>query len=115
MSWSWRASPAPFVLMELSRGHCTRLTGEAKAVEVRLFREKERSHLATKAAKTEKSEKDLEGLVRQLLLALGEDPSREGLQRTPARVAKSLAFLTQGCDSHLPELLNDAIFEEAVD
>lgn len=91
------------------------MTGEAKAVEVRLFREKERSHLAPKVMKTEKSEKDLEAIVRQLLVALGEDPSREGLQRTPSRVAKSLAFLTQGCDSHISELLNDAIFEEAVD
>lgn len=35
-------------------------------------------------------------LVRKLLVELGEDPSREGLVRTPERVARSYAFLTRG-------------------
>jgi GTP cyclohydrolase I len=64
---------------------------------------------------TTKAEKDLEGLIKKLLVGLGEDPEREGLKRTPARVAKSLQFLTQGCDNDLSVLLNDAVFEEAVD
>jgi GTP cyclohydrolase I len=58
---------------------------------------------------------EIEGLMRRLLVALGEDPQREGLLKTPARVAESLRFLTQGCDHTLEELLNDAVFEEQVD
>ena len=48
--------------------------------------------------------------VRGILEALGEDPSREGLVRTPARVEKSLAFLTQGYDHDATEVVNEALF-----
>ena len=50
-------------------------------------------------------------LVRELLVALGEDPSREGLRRTPARVADSLAFLTSGYGVNPKTVVNRAIFE----
>ena len=43
----------------------------------------------------------IEPLVRQLLVELGEDPEREGLVKTPERVAKALAFLTSGYRSDL--------------
>lgn len=56
-------------------------------------------------------DKHLEDLVRQQLLALGEDPAREGLIRTPARVARSLRYLTSGYDQDLDALLNNAIFQ----
>ena len=49
-------------------------------------------------------------LIRQLLAELGEDPTREGLVRTPTRVAKSLAFLTSGYRANIDEVLNDALF-----
>ena len=49
-------------------------------------------------------------LIRQLLLELGEDPTREGLVRTPKRVEKSLAFLTSGYRANIDEVLNDALF-----
>ena len=42
----------------------------------------------------EPDEKKIASLVRQLLVELGEDPGRDGLLKTPARVAKSLTFLT---------------------
>jgi GTP cyclohydrolase I len=55
------------------------------------------------------------GLVAALLKELGEDPGRHGLARTPARVARSLRFLTQGYDQDPLAILNDAVFEESYD
>src|SRR5262245_25038672 len=52
----------------------------------------------------------MEDLIRQLLAELGEDPAREGLLRTPHRVARSLAFLTSGYAANIDEVLNDALF-----
>jgi GTP cyclohydrolase I len=57
----------------------------------------------------------VEELLRQLLIELGEDPSREGLQLTPSRVRKSLAFLTGGYAQQPQEVLGTAIFEEHYD
>ena len=53
-----------------------------------------------------------EEIVAQLLASVGEDPAREGLQRTPQRVAKAWEFLTRGYGLDLHEVLNDAVFEE---
>jgi len=52
----------------------------------------------------------MQDLIRKLLTELGEDPSREGLLRTPQRVEKALAFLTSGYDANIDEVLNDALF-----
>ncbi len=54
-------------------------------------------------------------LVRELLLRLGEDPEREGLRRTPERVAKALAYLTSGYQADLARLLHGALFAVAYD
>jgi GTP cyclohydrolase I len=54
----------------------------------------------------------IESLVRQLLLELGEDPAREGLVKTPERVAKALAFLTHGYRTDLDEVINQALFTQ---
>ena len=48
--------------------------------------------------------------VRAILAGIGEDPDREGLQRTPERVEKSLKFLTQGYAQDVKTLLNNALF-----
>jgi len=48
--------------------------------------------------------------VTQLLSLLGEDPSREGLRRTPARVERSLQFLTEGYRQDAGRLLNGALY-----
>ncbi len=50
-------------------------------------------------------------LVRELLTELGEDPDREGLKKTPARVAKTWEFLTRGYSMNRDQVINQAIFE----
>jgi len=52
----------------------------------------------------------LEGAVREILTAIGEDPDREGLQATPRRVAKSWQFLTRGYTQKVDEVINNAYF-----
>jgi GTP cyclohydrolase I len=54
----------------------------------------------------------IEGLVRQLLIELGEDANREGLLKTPERVAKALAFLTQGYRVDVGSVINQALFTQ---
>ena len=56
------------------------------------------------------NEKRIAALVRDLLVELGEDPAREGLVKTPQRVAKSLAFLTRGYRQSLRAVVNGAKF-----
>lgn len=50
-------------------------------------------------------------LVRQLLQELGEDPNREGLLKTPERVARAYQFLTSGYREDLDTIINDAVFQ----
>jgi GTP cyclohydrolase I len=52
----------------------------------------------------------MQDLVRELLAKLGEDPDREGLLNTPARVAKALTFLTSGYGANIDDVLNNALF-----
>lgn len=54
----------------------------------------------------------LASLVRSLLAEVGEDPEREGLGRTPTRVARSLRYLLSGYGTRLDTLVNGAIFQE---
>ncbi len=54
----------------------------------------------------------IEGLVRELLAEIGEDPQREGLVKTPQRVAAALAFLTSGSRADATKLINGAIFTQ---
>jgi GTP cyclohydrolase I len=53
----------------------------------------------------------MEGAVRQILEAIGEDPERQGLQRTPLRVAKAYAELTSGYGVDAEALVNQAVFD----
>ena len=58
---------------------------------------------------------DLQDAARELLIAIGEDPSREGLAETPRRVAESLQFLTEGYGVDPRSVVEDALFEHAGD
>ncbi len=53
--------------------------------------------------------------VREILAALGEDPKRQGLLRTPDRVEKALQFLTSGYRADVQKLLNNAFYEVKYD
>lgn len=55
---------------------------------------------------------EYEALVAQMLTMLGEEPSRDGLQRTPLRVAKAMDFLTSGYRTTIDEVVNNALFED---
>ena len=57
----------------------------------------------------------IEPIVAQLLKELGEEPGRDGLARTPARVARSLRFLTSGYQQDPVAILNDALFSVSYD
>ena len=52
----------------------------------------------------------MQELIEQLLVELGEDPSREGLLNTPKRVEKALRFLTSGYEADIDKVLNGALF-----
>ena len=57
----------------------------------------------------------IEGLIASLLKELGEDPGRDGLQRTPGRVARAFRTFTEGYSTDPIAVLNDAVFEESYD
>jgi GTP cyclohydrolase I len=64
---------------------------------------------------TEVQESEFEALVRRQLELLGEDPDREGLRRTPERVARSLSWLTRGYRQDAMSAVGDGVFAEEHD
>jgi GTP cyclohydrolase I len=67
------------------------------------------------AAKQKKSNVSLEQSISQILGLIGENPKREGLLRTPHRVARALEFMTKGYQQDVNKILNGAIFKEKYD
>ncbi len=62
----------------------------------------------------EKTTSELMKNYRSAIELLGEDPDREGLQKTPERIAKAMQFFTQGYNIDATEILNSAKFHEVV-
>ncbi len=57
----------------------------------------------------------MEDLIHELILRLGENPDRQGLQKTPTRVIASMKYLTRGYRQDIDRVLNNAIFDENYD
>ena len=62
---------------------------------------------------SDKEKKRLEEITKELLGLIGEDSARQGLIKTPKRVAESWKFLSQGYHQNLDEIINEAIFDES--
>ena len=60
----------------------------------------------------EKVTSEIAAHVKEILRLIGEDPAREGLVKTPERVAKALQFMTQGYEQNGTEIIQKAIFDE---
>ena len=54
----------------------------------------------------------IENLTKQLIEEIGEDPSREGLLKTPSRVSKAWSFFSRGYNQDLDKIINNAVFNE---
>ena len=61
------------------------------------------------------STKDLQFLYEQIIEKIGENPNRQGLEKTPLRAATAMEFLTSGYKQDLTKILNQAIFDEDYD
>jgi GTP cyclohydrolase I len=66
-------------------------------------------------AETDEKRRKIEKNLHSTLVELGEDPTREGLQRTPYRYAKAMQFLTSGYKTSLKEIVGSALFKEDTD
>ena len=72
------------------------------------------SDIAVEPAKgSDLSAASFEDLVAEMILRLGDDPEREGMRKTPKRVAKSMAFLTEGYHKRPQEVVGDALYEQS--
>ena len=64
---------------------------------------------------TKKNISRIEELIKELLIQIGEDPGREGIVRTPERVAKAWDYFSKGYTQDLDAIINNAVFTENYD
>ncbi len=64
------------------------------------------------AKQSESYDPEFEGLIEKMLVRVGEDPERDGLLRTPLRVAKAMDFLTSGYEMSMEQVVNNAVFDD---
>jgi GTP cyclohydrolase I len=67
---------------------------------------------ARDAAVLDEGDSPFQGIVREMLEMLGENPDRDGLLRTPERVEKSLRWLTRGYEMEVADVIRGAVFDE---
>lgn len=70
------------------------------------------NHLHTNQNGHEPYDPEFESLISAMLTRLGEDPNRDGLRRTPLRVAKAMDFLTSGYKTSIDDVINNALFDD---
>ena len=63
----------------------------------------------------DKNKENIKELTKKLLEEIGENPSREGLKKTPQRVAETWNFLSKGYREDINDIINNAVFEEKYD
>jgi len=68
-----------------------------------------------KMMQPKQDEESIASMMKKILLKIGEDPSREGLVRTPDRAEKALRFLTSGYHTDVQSIVNGALFNQKVD
>jgi GTP cyclohydrolase I len=68
-----------------------------------------------KMMQPKQDEESISSMMRKILSKIGEDPSREGLIRTPDRAEKALRFLTSGYQTDVQRIVNGALFNQKVD
>jgi len=74
-----------------------------------------KTNSVVKVMPSKQEETSIASLMHDILGRLGEDPSREGLQRTPERFEKAMRFLTSGYDTNLEKIINGALFKVKYD
>ena len=70
-----------------------------------------RDTIVTPLSSVDLSGASFEDLVAEMIRRLGDDPQREGMLKTPTRVAKSMSFLTKGYSQTPEDIIGDALFE----